>query len=182
MPALGPRLRQLRKSRNLTLDALARASGVSRSMLSQVERGQANPTLGTIWALTEALHVDISELIGAGKSAAKVRIDVASASFTPEIRSDDGSCVLKILSPAERVGSVEWYELRITPGGELRSEPHASGSMEHLTVLEGTLEVQVADQAVTVGNGETARYPGDVPHRIANPTKRLARALLVNLN
>lgn len=181
-PPLGPRLQQLRKSRNLTLDVLARMSGVSRSMLSQIERGQANPTLGTIWALAEALHVDVSEMIGANKVGARVRIDISSPSFTPEIRSEDGSCVLKILSPAERVGSVEWYELRIAPGGELRSEPHARGSMEHLTVLEGKLEVEAADQRAAVELGATARYPADVPHCIRNSDKKPARALLINLN
>lgn len=180
-PTLGPRLQQLRKERNLTLDGLARLSGVSRSMLSQIERGQANPTVGTVWALAEALHIDISELIGARTASPRVRIEVASPSFTPEIRSEDGLCLLKILSPAERVGSVEWYELTIAPGGALRSEPHGRGSMEHLTVIDGELAVEAGDQRATVGRGATARYPADVAHAIVNPGRKAARALLIAL-
>ena len=180
-PALGPRLQQLRKGRNLTLDALGRLSGVSRSMLSQIERGQANPTVGTVWSLAEALHIDISELIGARKSSSRVRIDIASPSFTPEIRSEDGLCLLKILSPAERVGSVEWYELAIAPGGALRSDPHGRGAMEHLTVIEGELVVEADDQRAQVGKGATARYPADVPHAILNTSRKAARALLIVL-
>ena len=180
-PPLGPRLQLIRKSRNLTLDALARLSGVSRSMLSQIERGQANPTLGTVWALAEALHIDVSELIGASAAARRIKIELSSASYTPEIRSEDGLCVLKILSPAERVGSVEWYELTIAPRGALRSEPHGRGSMEHLTVIEGALAVEACDQVATVGAGATARYPADVPHAIFNATKKPARALLIVL-
>jgi len=181
-PALGPRLQQMRKQRGLTLEALARLSGVSRSMLSQVERGQTNPTLGTVWALAEALHTDVSELIGANRTQRRTRIDVSSAAYTPEIRSEDGLCRLKILSPADRVGSLEWYELNIEPGGVLRSEPHARGTMEHLTVLAGQLAVEAGSERATVHEGATARYAVDVAHCITNPSKRSAKALLVVLS
>jgi XRE family transcriptional regulator, regulator of sulfur utilization len=181
-PALGPRLQILRKGRNLSLDALARLSGVSRSMLSQIERGQANPTVATVWALSEALHIEISELLGSRQASSRIRIDVASAAFTPEIRSEDGLCILKILSPAERAGSVEWYELMIAPGGALRSEPHGRGAMEHLTVIEGELAIEAEDQSALVRKGATARYPADVAHAIVNASRRAARALLIVLN
>ena len=60
-PLLGPRLHQLRKRKKLTLDELAVMSGVSRSMLSQIERGQTNPTFATLWNLTRALGVRSEE-------------------------------------------------------------------------------------------------------------------------
>ena len=134
---LGARLQQLRKDRRLTLDDLARMSGVSRSMLSQIERSQANPTVATVWALAEALHIEVGELLGVTAPSQVARIDVASPSFTPEMRSEDGLCVLKILSPADKVGKVEWYEMRLGAGGVLRSAAHAKGSGEHVTVLRG---------------------------------------------
>lgn len=180
-PALGPRLQAMRKERGLTLEGLARLSGVSRSMLSQIERGQTNPTLGTVWALSEALHTDISELIGADRGKRRARIDVASESYTPQIRSEDGLCVLKILSPADRVGSVEWYELHIRPGGVLRSEAHARGTMEHLTVLSGTLKVEAGAEVANVSPGATARYAVDIAHCITNCGSEDASALLVVL-
>lgn len=172
----------MRKRRGLTLESLAGLSGVSRSMLSQIERGQANPTVGTVWALAEALHVDLSELIGAGKTDSRKRIALTPPSYTPEIRSEDGYCLLKILSPPESVGSVEWYELRIEPGGALRSEPHARGSMEHLTVLDGELCVESGEDRVTVAAGATARYVADIPHAIVNATAKPTKALLVVLS
>lgn len=180
-PPLGPRLQRLRKDKGLTLDDLARLSGVSRSMLSQIERSQANPTVATVWALAEALHIEMAELLGVGQRTASPRIAVASAAFTPEMRSDDGLCVLKILSPAERVGSIEWYDLRIARGGMLRSAAHARGSMEHLTVLAGRLVVEAGDERTEVLEGMTARYPADIPHCIANDGDSDAQALLVNL-
>ena len=178
-PQIGPFILQCRKRQSLTLDMLAKASGVSRSMLSQIERGQTNPTLATVWALAEALKVDVSELIGVRPSEKRARIDIASASFTPEIRTDDGLCVLRILSPADRAGSLEWYEVSFAPGGTLLSASHARGTREHLTVLEGALTIISDGEKSDVPQGATARYPADVPHEIRNHSDVTARALLV---
>jgi len=176
---IGPFMQELRKQRNLTLDAVAKISGVSRSMLSQIERGQTNPTLATVWALAEALGVDISDLIGVRRSEKRIRIEVATPSFTPEIRTEDGLCVLRILSPADRADTLEWYELRFAPGGALISAPHARGTKEHLTVLEGTLTVKAGSEETALAEGATARYPADVDHLIRNDGGQTARALLV---
>ena len=178
-PQIGPCIQAFRKRQALTLDDLARMSSVSRSMLSQIERGQANPTLATVWSLANALKVDVAELIGVTAREARDQIEVASEAFTPEIRTDDGLCTLRILSPANHAETLEWYELRFEPGGSLVSQPHAKGTREHLTVLEGTFEVEAGTQKVAVPQGSTARYAADVPHRITNKAKRRARALLV---
>lgn len=163
----------------MTLDMLAKASGVSRSMLSQIERGQTNPTLAIVWALANALKVDVSELIGSKPAERRPLLEVASASFTPEIRTEDGTCILRILSPADRVGSIEWYELIVEPNGALVSAPHGRGTREHLTILEGALTVVLEDERTEVTKGATVRYPADVQHEIRNLSAASARALLV---
>jgi XRE family transcriptional regulator, regulator of sulfur utilization len=178
-PDIGQTVKQLRRRQDLTLEALARLSGVSRSILSQIERGDANPTLATVWALARALKVDVSALIGGAPLPIPDQIEIASASFTPEIRTEDGSCTLRILSPADHAETLEWYDLHFEPGGALVSEAHARGMREHLTVLEGTLEVSASDGIARVSTGATARYPADVPHAIRNNGKTRARALLV---
>ena len=65
LPDIGKTIKQLRSAKNLTLDQLAESSGVSKSMLSQIERNKTNPTVGTLWSLTEALNIDIGDLLGA---------------------------------------------------------------------------------------------------------------------
>ncbi|OYY70063.1 helix-turn-helix domain-containing protein [Sphingomonas sp. 28-63-12] len=177
-PTLGPIIQHHRKLRHLTLDQLAATSGVSRSMLSQIERGQANPTFSTLWNITRALHIDLSELIDA-KSTHEEPIDIVASHYTPEIRTSDGRCVLRILSPVQMAGTTEWYELVIEPDGELLSDAHAAGTREHLTVLEGALSVETFGRVVPVENGETARYAADVSHVIRNRGPGAARALLV---
>jgi len=178
-PQIGPHIQAVRKGRQLTLDDLAKSSGVSRSMLSQIERGQANPSLATVWALCNALKIDISELIVGQVSERRPHIEVASASFTPEIKTEDGSCTLRILSPANHAEEYEWYELIFQPGGALDSQPHAKGTREHLTVLEGAAQVRVGTEEVDVPTGATARYPADVAHTITAVGTGVTRALLV---
>ena len=139
-PAIGPRLQAYRKARRLTLTELAQASGVSRSMLSEIERGNANPTYGTLWHLTRALDIDLNSLIKGASEEGNRQIDHQTEHSTPTIRSADRSCTLQILSPASMVSIIEWYLLSFEPHGTLISDPHAAGTMEHLHCLEGEVE------------------------------------------
>lgn len=181
-PRIGPAIQKQRKQRKLTLEQLSLQSGVSKSMLSQIERGEANPTFAVVWSLTQALEIDFSELIGASASAiASEQIEVTSASHTPEIRSADGSCRLKILSSPRLAGQSEWYQVEIEPGGKLESEPHALGTFEHFTALTDGIEVTSAESTVRLKGGETARYPADVYHSIANIGEGIAQGFLVVL-
>src|SRR5690349_11830830 len=85
-PAIGPRLQAQRKARALTLAELASASGVSRSMLSEIERGNANPTFGTLWHLTRALGLDFNGLIEGVRGDPR-SIERQTGHSTPVIRS-----------------------------------------------------------------------------------------------
>lgn len=181
-PRIGPAIQKERKRRKLTLEQLATQSGVSRSMLSQIERGEANPTFAVVWSLTQALELDFSDLVGGNATSVTIdQIEITSAAHTPVIRSADGSSRLKILSSPRLAGRTEWYDIEIDPGGRLDSEPHAHGAFEHLTAQTEGIEVTSGDQTVCLGIGETARYPVDVAHCIANSGDKPARGFLVVL-
>ena len=177
-PAIGPRLQAQRKARNLTLAELATASGVSRSMLSEIERGNANPTYGTLWHLTRALGLDFHGLID-GISGDPRSIERQTGHATPVIRSADGSCSLQILSPASMVSETEWYLLNFEPRGRLISEPHTAGTTEHLHCTEGEITVSSGDSTIVLHAGETARYAADVPHGLVTTGEEPAKAFLV---
>jgi len=177
-PPLGPVIQQQRKLRRLTLDQLAAASGVSRSMLSQIERSEANPTFSTLWNITRALNLDLSNLIG-GASSRGDAVEIVPEHATPEIRTGDGKCTLRILSPVHMAGLTEWYLLEMKAGGELRSDPHAQGTRENLTLLEGHMSVTSAGATAEVPLGGTARYAADTGHIIRNSGLEVAKALLV---
>ena len=177
-PPVGATLAALRQARALSLDELSRRAGVSKSMLSQIERAQANPTVAVVWRLANALGVDIAELLGRPSAPPAPAVEVIPAHATPALRSPDGQCELRILGPIDLAGRFEWYELTVQPGGALASQAHEPGSREHLTVLSGTLEVSAGAGRERVKHGETARYAVDQPHTIRNPGRTAASALL----
>lgn len=177
-PPVGATLAALRQARALSLDELSRRAGVSKSMLSQIERAQANPTVAVVWRLANALGVGIGELLGSAPPPDAQRIEVMPPHATPALRSPDGQCELRILGPIDLAGRFEWYELTVQPGAALTSQAHEPGSREHLTVLGGTLEVTAGSGSARVKHGETARYAVDQPHSIRNPGRSAATALL----
>jgi transcriptional regulator with XRE-family HTH domain len=179
-PEIGPVIQRERKARHLTLERLASLSGVSRSMLSQIERGESNPTFAVLWGLTQALKIDLADLIAGGVAHRQANpVEVVTVSLTPEIRSPDGKWRLRILSPPAMAGRVEWYDVEIAPGGSLESSPHAAGTFEHLTAQTDGLTVENTLGRQSLAPGETARYRADVEHAISNRGKDLARALMV---
>lgn len=178
-PRVGVALATLRQSRALSLDELSRLAGVSKSMLSQIERAQANPTVAVVWRLANALGVPLAELLGGSAPAAAPAMDFVPAHGVPSLRSPDGLCELRILGPIELAGQFEWYALTVQPGGALESSAHEDGTREHLTVQAGVLEVSVGDQTQALKAGETARYAADRPHAIRNPAQAIASGWLV---
>jgi transcriptional regulator with XRE-family HTH domain len=179
-PRVGDTLAALRQAHALSLDELSRKAGVSKSMLSQIERAQANPTVAVVWRLANALGVPIAELLGSAPVApAAPAITLVPTQATPSLRSPDGLCELRILGPVEMAGQFEWYELKLQPGGVLDSQPHEPGTREHLTVAAGSMELQVADASQKLKSSETARYPADCKHSIRNTSKSAASAWLV---
>ncbi|MFO1175902.1 MAG: helix-turn-helix domain-containing protein [Paracoccaceae bacterium] len=174
---LAASLKAARKSKGLSLDAVAKLSGVSRSMVSQIERGESSPTVATLWNLTQALQVDFAGLLE-GKTAPG--IEVIRAEAAPTIDGRGQGVRIRILSPAEAAGEHEVYELSFAAGGELASDPHSPGCREHLTVLEGAVTVASGEEERRLSTGDTARYFADRPHRIAADGP--ARAILIVQN
>ncbi len=175
---LSARLKQTRKAKGLSLDALAKLSGVSRSMLSQIERGESSPTVATLWNLSRALQVDLSGLLEGEAAEHSAIEEVLRADRTPAIDSKREGWQIRILSPPEEAGKHEIYDLSLDKKGALVSEPHRQGCREHLTVLEGRLTVTSDGNTVQLGEGDTARYAADCAHAIrADGTP--ARAILV---
>ncbi len=176
-PTVGKTINRLRKQKQLTLDQLAGQCGVSKSMLSQIERNETNPTLAIVWRLADALGQTIDELIRGEESGNSLTI--VTAASAPVLHDPNGTYTLKILSPADLVNNIEWYEVCLQPGGKLVSEPHIARTVEHLTVLEGEVEIKTGEEIGILKQGETARYGADRPHEISNNTDKETKALLV---
>lgn len=177
-PEVGATLQRLRLQRKLTLEDLSRTAGVSKSMLSQIEREKANPTIAVAWRLANALGVGIAELLSTEPKEIET-IRILEAHETPTLPGTHAGYVLRILGPMELAGNFEWYELTLAPGGALVSNPHDPGTYEHLTLLHGAVEVEVGGDIRKLKAGATARYQADQSHAIRNNGKIEAKALMV---
>ena len=176
---LGRAVLKLRKAQNLSLSELSEQSGVAKSIISQIERNETNPTLATIWRLAQALDVSIERVLQTAED--EPFLEKTLRTDTPILLSDDGKCRLEIIGWIKTVEWLQWYFFTADAGGQLASDPHQRGSVESLSVLEGELEVEVAGEVETARAGETLRYRSDRPHVIRNQTRKPARAIMVNI-
>lgn len=177
---LAERLKEERAAKGLSLDALAKLSGVSRSMLSQIERGESSPTVASLWNLTRALNVDFSTLLDEDIEPEHPIKEIVLGDRTPEVRNRAAGCVVRILSAPDDVGGTEVYDITFQADANLESSPHEKGCVEHLTVLEGQLEIMSDGEKAKVSTGDTIRYAGDVEHAIR--AFKAARILLIVKN
>jgi transcriptional regulator with XRE-family HTH domain len=176
---LGRRVRQLRAERGWSLEDLAQASGVSRSMLSEIEREQANPTLGVTLRIARAFGLDMGDLLQMPGAMSAVTV-IRANDHTYHYRSDKDCCI-RTLSPLNLEKDVEFYEVQLQPGGSLRSSPHFEGTREFLTVQKGRVRVESAADQEDLGPGDSATYRADVPHAIVNAGKSEAVIFLVDI-
>ena len=174
---LGKTVQRLRKAYNLSLSELSEQSGVAKSIISQIERNETNPTLATIWRISQALDVSIERVLQDRDDSPFV--EKMSRGETPILVSDDGKCRLAITGWIKTVEWLQSYDLTADPGGVLESDAHQRGAVECLTVSEGELRVEVGGETEIVRTGETLRYRADRPHLIRNAGTVPARAVMI---
>lgn len=168
--AIGRRIsesvRSIRKRKGWTLEQLAAASGVSRSMLSQIERNGANPTVAPACRIAQAFGLSLSAIVDDSGDTDGIEI----------VRGDDRTfhCRLdrkrrwRTLSPLHLEKDLEFHELQLKPGGILRSSPHFKGTCEFLTVERGMVRVTTGDESCDLASGDSAYYPADRSHAVTN--------------
>ncbi len=174
---LGKTIQRLRKAYNLSLSELAEQSGVAKSIISQIERNETNPTLATIWRLSQALDVSIERVLASAED--EPFLEKSNRRDTPILVSEDGKMRLAIIGWIKTVEWLQWYDISADPGGVLESDAHQRGSVETLSVLEGEFEVEVAGVVQTARTGETLRYRCDRPHVVRCIGDRPGRATMV---
>jgi len=163
-PVVGENLRRLRALHGLSLDKLAERSGVSRTMLNQMELGQSAPTINVLWKVARALGVAFSALLQARRG----RPLVLPAKQAARLRSADGTFTTRALFPIDQPRRVEFYQLTLARGGVERAEPHPPGTVENLVVAGGRVEIEVEGAAHALGPGDAILFDADRPHAYRN--------------
>ena len=174
---LGKTVQRLRKAYNLSLSELAEQSGVAKSIISQIERNETNPTLATIWRLSQALDVSIERVLASADD--EPFVEKLSRADTPVLVSEDGKMRLAAIGWIKTVEWLQWYDVVAEPGATRESDAHQRGSLECLSVLGGIFEVEIGGHVELARAGETLRYRCDRPHVIRAAKDRASRAVMV---
>jgi transcriptional regulator with XRE-family HTH domain len=173
---IGTNLRRLRSPRGLSLDRLAKLSGVSRAMLGQIELGHSMPTIRVLWKIARALEIPISTFL---RRYASGETFVLSAEQAKILVSPKGAFTSRALFPFDVPRKVEFYELKLAGLAVEEAEPHPPGTTENLVVNDGTVEITVNRQAYLLATGDAILFEADVPHIYRNPGNSEARMYLV---
>jgi transcriptional regulator with XRE-family HTH domain len=163
---VGRNLRRLRTRHGHSLERLAKLSGVSRAMLGQIELGRSTPTIGLLWKVASALGVPFAALIANQAARGTTLLRAADAKV---LTSHDRSFTSRALFPFDGERRVEFYELRLAPGGSEQAEPHAPGTTENLVVGRGEVEITVQRERHRLQAGDAILFEADVPHAYRNP-------------
>src|SRR5476651_783192 len=145
-------LQRLRSKRHLSLDGLARACGVSRAMLAQIESGRSVPSIKVLCKIAKGLKVSVAAFL---EHRAFEGVAVLSASQSKRLVSASGAFVSRALFPFDVARQSEFYELRLSPLGEDHSEGHGPGVQENLVVSQGVLEISVNDERYLLSTGDS---------------------------
>ena len=173
---VGNEIRRLRKQRGRTLEHLAAAAGVSAGLLSQVERGQGNPSFNTLVQVSHALGIPVARLmIGEQISSPVVR---RSERRRLNLGANDDLVLMELLT-ARLDSALEAIRIVAEPGYTTEATPFAHDGEEFGIVLEGTHAVNVGGAHYVLEAGDSISYSSTIPHWYENPGETTSVSLWV---
>jgi transcriptional regulator with XRE-family HTH domain len=201
---VGERVASHRRERHLKVSELARMVGVSPSLISQIERGQSQPSVATLFALAESLDVSVDAFFLKDENSSgpepkpkpketqvaqpEVSVDRATSAQRYLVRRDaraainiEGGVLWERLTP-ETLSDVDFLELIYEPRAESNPELYRHPGSEMVLVLSGRFDIYVGFERYQLGPGDSIHFPSTFPHRYVNPTDEVSRAVTVMLH
>lgn len=167
-------LKRIRKSKNMSLDTLAEKTGVSKSMLGQIERGESNPTVATIAKIVDGIRITFEELIYPKQES----ILIIDNDKLPLLKSEEGVYQVRSIFPYDRHRNFEVYEMKIEPGEGCESFLKGEGSCEYILVVQGVLTLETTEGTYEVAANHAVRLDAAKAHSYQNSG---SRQLVLNL-
>ena len=175
---IAQRVRELRAARGLTLEQLAERSGVSRSMISVVERGESSPTAALLDKLAAGLGITLNALFEPPRDQSPPS-PVARRAAQPKWQDPDSGYVRYALSPPGFPSMLQLVEVIFPAGAQVSLDAGARAEVhEQLWVIEGTMTVSVGDQRHKLAEGDCLALTLDQPVSFRNPSRQRARYLV----
>lgn len=157
-------LKRLRKERRLSLDAVAQCSGVSKSMLGQIERGETSPTVSTLWKISYGLKISFMALL----AKPETDVELVERSGVEPFTEDNGRYRMYPLFPFDTSRKFEMFTVELDPGARFEASPHQEGTQEYVTVFSGALTVILDGESRTIREGDAIHFKADRAHTYAN--------------
>ncbi|KZZ83962.1 MULTISPECIES: helix-turn-helix domain-containing protein [Bacillaceae] len=172
---LAKNLKTIREQKKLSLERVAELTGVSKTMIGQIERGGSSPTITTVWKIANGLKVSFSSLI----HEPQPDTEVVTKSSVNMLSIDNGRYRIFPYFPFDDERRFEVYRVEIDPEGYLDSESHNPGTEEFVTVFDGELTIMIKQQEHTINAGDSIRFKADGPHSYHNSGDKPVRLSMV---
>lgn len=166
IPNIGKEIRRIRTEMKISLDIAAHLTGVSKSMLGQIERGESNPTLSTLWKISNGFKVTLSNFV----SCELKKNSVVHLHELNPIDENGGNMMVYNIFPFDPISGFDYLHIVINPHYFHESLPHANVLNEYIIVVEGCLQIIVNDEAFLLEKGSSMSFPGGSKHTYGNQT------------
>lgn len=168
-------LKRLREERKLSLDNVAKLTSVSKSMLGQIERGEVNPTVSTVWKISNGFKISFTQLM----SRPETDIELVEKSEIQPLVEDNNKFRNYPVFPFDSTRRFEMYSLEIEREGYLSAEAHPQGTQEFITVFSGELSIGINSEKFVVTAGNSIRFKADIPHTYKNTGNEICTLSMV---
>jgi len=169
---IGKNLNNIRKSLGLNLDKVSELTGVSKSMLGQIERGESNPTVSILWKIANGLQVTFAALIDEQKVKPSL---IQKKNIEPIYEVNDDYMVYPYLS-FDTSRKFELFLIKLEPNSEYVSQPHSNATEEYVMMIDGEIEVVVNGESFSLEKGDVLHFNVTFPHKYYNKGQTVATA------
>lgn len=169
-------LKKIREEKKLSLDRLSQLTGISKSMLGQIERGQSNPTVTTLTKISYGLKIQVTTLI----TTPRANTIVMDKNNIEPLTEDNGKYRLYPFFPYEDGRCFELYTLEIEKGGYLSTAGHIDGTEEFITVFKGEITIKINnEEEYIIRKDNSIKFRANKPHSYYNSGNTLVKANLI---
>lgn len=168
-------LSRIRQVNNLSYERVHKMTGVSKSMLAQIEKEESTPSITTVWKIANGLKISFSDLINEQQLPNYI---VDKDDINPLIE-DEGRYRLYPFFPFEGDRKVEIFSGEIDKNGSLKSDGHIRGTEEFITVFDGELIIMVGNDEYKIKKGSSMKFIADKPHSYTNKSEEQVRFSMV---
>lgn len=163
---MGAIIKSVRQEMGLSLDKVAMRTGVSKAMLAQIERGESNPTVSTLWKISTGLRITFSRLL----ETTSTDYHVMPLADTPLVEEDEGRMVLRNVFPFDPMTGIDYFHITLLPECHYESPSHANVYEEYVLVTKGQLLLVIDEKEYLLLAGDSLRFKGDANHAYINPS------------